>query len=191
MDEQSTLLVIGLGNPGSTYAGTRHNVGSMVADELCSRFAQASFSVHKRSRALVAQAHTDFGAAGRAVIIAKPQCFMNDSGTPARALTDFFRVNPCRVFVAHDELELPLGEVRVRPGGGDRGHNGLRSITKALGTKDYVRVSCGIGRPPGRMSPASFVLKPFSSRERPVVPVMAADAADAILAYAGGSGGPA
>ncbi|AIG63887.1 peptidyl-tRNA hydrolase [Corynebacterium atypicum] len=174
------LLVVGLGNPGPKYRGTRHNLGHVVLDELCSRFPQATFAVHKRSRALVAQARTAPGARGRALVMAKPSSLMNVSGAQVRALSDFFRVPAASILVVHDDLELPLGTVEARPGGGDRGHNGLRSITKALGTKDYVRISCGIGRPPGRMDPASFVLKPFSRREASELPVLAAHAADLI-----------
>lgn len=178
----SPLLVVGLGNPGPRYEGTRHNLGFAVVDELASRLPQAHFAAHKRSGALVAEARAlgPGGRPGRKVVLAKPGSYMNLSGRPVRQLADFFHVTPADVVIAHDELELHLGEVRMRRGGGDHGHNGLRSVTKALGTKDYTRLSCGIGRPPGRMDPADFVLRPFAKKERDEVPIIAADAADLV-----------
>lgn len=165
------LLVVGLGNPGPKYVGTRHNIGFEVAEELVSR-SFGSFSVHKRSNTDIAQLPS--------LIVAKPRSFMNLSGTPIRALCDFFKISPANVIVVHDELELDFGSVKLRQGGGDHGHNGLKSTSKSLGTKDYWKLSMGIGRPPGRMDPASFVLKPFGKQELAEIPIMAADAADLV-----------
>ncbi|PFG29055.1 aminoacyl-tRNA hydrolase [Corynebacterium renale] len=167
----SPLLVVGLGNPGPKYEGTRHNLGAMAADAyVADNF--GSWTRHKKSQCQVAEFP--------GVIVAKPQSFMNLSGGPVAQLSAFFKVPPAHIVVLHDELELPLGQLQVRPGGGDRGHNGLRSITQALGTKDYVRLSLGIGRPPGRMDPAAYVLKPFSKKEQVELPIVCADAADEI-----------
>ncbi len=170
-----TILIVGLGNPGAKYAGTRHNIGHDVADELADRLF-ASFSLHKKTNAFLAE-----GRSGdRKVIVAKPACFMNLSGGPVSALAKYFSVAPANIVVVHDELELDFGVVKLRRGGGDHGHNGLKSTTKSLGTKDYQRLSVGIGRPPGRMDPASFVLKPFAKQEQADVPIICADAADEI-----------
>lgn len=178
----SPLLIVGLGNPGAQYAGTRHNIGYDVIDELCDRVTPmaASLSVHKKTNTFVAE----LGAGrltSRKTILARPRSFMNLSGGPVKALAQYFGVAPADIVVIHDELELDFGQVRLRTGGGDHGHNGLRSITKSLGTKDYQRLSIGIGRPPGRMDPASFVLKPWSKREVQDIPIVCADAADALL----------
>lgn len=167
----SSVLVVGLGNPGPKYVGTRHNIGFEVVEELVGRH-YANFSVHKRSNTEIAQLP--------GLIVAKPRSFMNLSGTPIRALCDFFKISPANVLVVHDELDLDFGQVKLRQGGGDHGHNGLKSTSRSLGTKDYWKLSVGIGRPPGRMDPATFVLKPFSKQEQDSVPIMAADAADLI-----------
>jgi len=168
-------LVVGLGNPGSEYERTRHNVGFMVADALAERVG-GRFAVHKKSGADLVQARLD----GRQVLIAKPRSFMNVSGRPVAALARFFSVPPTEVIVIHDELDLPFGAVRLKRGGGEGGHNGLRSVSAALTTKDYLRVRFGIGRPPGRQDPADFVLKPFAAVERKEVPVIVEQAADAV-----------
>lgn len=174
-------LVVGLGNPGPQYAGNRHNVGQMVLDLLAER-TRATFSTH-RSRAVVAQARLGMlpgGAPGPRVILAKPSTYMNTSGGPVASLAQYFQVDPARVLVVHDELDIPFGDVRCKIGGGEGGHNGLRDITKALGTKDYVRVRTGVGRPPGRMDTADFVLKDFTPTERKELPFLLDDAADAV-----------
>ncbi|RJO76345.1 aminoacyl-tRNA hydrolase [Nocardia panacis] len=168
-------LVIGLGNPGSEYERTRHNVGFLVADVLAERVG-GRFAVHKKSGADLLQARLD----GRQVLIAKPRSYMNLSGRPVAALAKFFSVPPTEVIVVHDELDLPFGAVKLKRGGGEGGHNGLRSISAALTTKDYVRARIGIGRPPGRQDPADFVLKPFATPERKEVPVIVEQAADAV-----------
>ncbi len=166
-------LVAGLGNPGPDYAGNRHNVGFMVADLLAERMG-ARFT-RDRSRAAVATGRL----AGFPVTLAKPLTFMNLSGRPVAALRTFYKIPPERIVVVHDELDLPFGAIRLKQGGGDNGHNGLRSVTAALGTREYFRVRVGIGRPPGRMDPADFVLHDFSAAERKLVPEVAERAADA------------
>ncbi|MEU2252864.1 aminoacyl-tRNA hydrolase [Nocardia xishanensis] len=177
MTESTTgpVLVVGLGNPGPEYERTRHNVGFLVADVLAERVG-GRFAVHKKSGADLLQARLD----GRQVLIAKPRSYMNLSGRPVAALARFFSVPPTEVIVVHDELDLPFGAVKLKRGGGEGGHNGLRSISSALTTKDYVRTRIGIGRPPGRQDPADFVLKPFSTPERKEVPVIVEQAADAV-----------
>lgn len=170
-------LVVGLGNPGPSYVGNRHNAGFLVLDLLAER-AGGRFRAHK------GRADTVEGRLGRRVVLAKPKCYMNESGGPVASLRSFFKVPLERVVVVHDELDLPYGAVRLKRGGGDNGHNGLRSVTSALGSKDYLRVRFGIGRPPGRQDPADFVLKDFSAAERKELPFhvdRAADAAQALL----------
>jgi len=174
-------LVVGLGNPGPQYAGNRHNVGQMVVDELAARCRQAWRS--HRSRAAVAEVRLGVlpgGAPGPRVVLAKPSTYMNLSGGPVSGLAQFLSIAPRSVLVVHDELDIPFGELRLKRGGGEGGHNGLRDISRALGTKDYVRVRCGVGRPPGRMDPADFVLRDFSTTERKEVPLMLVEAADAV-----------
>jgi peptidyl-tRNA hydrolase, PTH1 family len=167
-------LVAGLGNPGPGYAGNRHNCGFMVADVLAARI-RAAFK-RDRSRAQVATGRLS----GFPVTLAKPQTYMNLSGGPVAALRSFYKVPPERIVVIHDELDLPFEAIRLKLGGGDNGHNGLRSITAALGTRDYLRVRVGIGRPPGRMDPADYVLHDFSAAERKLVPLVLEQAADAV-----------
>ena len=167
-------LIVGLGNPGPQYESTRHNVGFMIADALAARIG-ASFSSHKKSNSDVVQARLH----ERPVVIAKPRTFMNLSGQPVAALARFFSVEPSNIVVVHDELDLDFGTLRLQLGGGEGGHNGLRSISQHLGTKDYLRVRVGVGRPPGRMDPASYVLKPFSAAERKDLGVIVEEGADA------------
>ncbi|MBF6350501.1 MULTISPECIES: aminoacyl-tRNA hydrolase [Nocardia] len=175
MADTVPALVVGLGNPGPEYERTRHNVGFLVADSLAERVG-GRFTVHKKSGTDLLQARLD----GRQVLIAKPRSYMNLSGRPVSALARFFSVPPTEVIVVHDELDLPFGAVRLKRGGGEGGHNGLRSISGALTTKDYLRTRIGIGRPPGRQDPADFVLKPFAAAERKEVPVVVEQAADAV-----------
>ena len=169
-------LIAGLGNPGSQYEGNRHNCGFMVADLLAGRIG-VRFK-RDRSRARVA----DGQLAGFPVTLAKPQTFMNVSGGPVAALRSFYKIPADRIVVIHDELDIPFGAIRLKQGGGDNGHNGLRSVTAALGTRDYLRVRVGIGRPPGRMDPADFVLHDFSGAERKVLPDILERSADAVEA---------
>ncbi|KGN29997.1 peptidyl-tRNA hydrolase [Knoellia flava TL1] len=176
-----TWMVVGLGNPGPTYAGNRHNVGAMVVDELASR-TKSALRAHK-ARASVAQVRIGTGPGGvpgPSAVIAVPHSYMNESGGPVKALMGFFSVEPDRLVVVHDELDIPAGDVRLKLGGGEGGHNGLRSISKSLGTRDYLRVRVGIGRPPGRQDPADYVLKDFSTTERKELPFLLGDAADAV-----------
>ncbi|MBI9114673.1 aminoacyl-tRNA hydrolase [Sanguibacter suaedae] len=173
-------LVVGLGNPGPQYAGNRHNVGHMVLDVLAGRTG-ARFSTH-RSRAAVAEARLGVlpgGVPGPRVVLAKPSTYMNTSGGPVAGLAQYFQVAPDHVLVVHDEVDIPFGDVRCKSGGGEGGHNGLRDITKSLGTRDYVRVRAGVGRPPGRMETADHVLRDFSGSERKELPFLLDDAADA------------
>jgi PTH1 family peptidyl-tRNA hydrolase len=173
-------LIAGLGNPGPEYARNRHNAGFMVADLLAERVG-ARFK-RDRSRAAVAAGRL----AGFPVTLAKPLSFMNLSGRPVAALRTFYKIPPERIVVIHDELDLPFGALRLKQGGGDNGHNGLRSVTAAVGSRDYFRVRVGIGRPPGRMDPADYVLHDFSAPERKLVPEVlerAADATEALLAH--------
>lgn len=168
------LLVVGLGNPGSNYAKTRHNLGFMVADLLAGRIG-SGFKVHKKSGAEV----TTGRLGNRAVVLAKPRVYMNESGRQVGPLAKFYSVSPADVVVLHDELDIDFGRIRLKLGGGEGGHNGLRSVAAALGTKDFQRVRIGVGRPPGRKDPAAYVLENFSTVERPEVPIICEQAADA------------
>ncbi len=177
-DADAPWLVVGLGNPGPGYAANRHNVGFMVADLLAERIG-GRFKTH-RSRAQVLEGRLGApGAGGRRVVLAKPMSYMNLSGGPVTALRDFYKVPSDRLVVVHDELDIDYGALRLKRGGGDNGHNGLKSITKALGP-DYHRIRFGIGRPPGRMPVADFVLKDFSSVERKELDYFVDRAADAV-----------
>jgi peptidyl-tRNA hydrolase, PTH1 family len=167
-------LIAGLGNPGPAYAANRHNAGFLTADVLASR-AGARFKAGK-FRALAA----DGRLAGRSVTIIKPLTFMNESGGPVAGVSGFYRVGAEQLVVIHDELDLPFGTVRLKLGGGDNGHNGLRSVTARLGTREYYRARIGIGRPPGRMDPAVYVLRDFSAAERKDLPLVLERAADAV-----------
>ena len=170
----SPWLVVGLGNPGETYAGNRHNAGFMVLESLADR-ESARFKTHK-ARADVVEGHL----AGVRAVLAKPRSYMNESGGPVAGLRDFFAVPLDQIIVVHDELDIDFGVIRVKQGGGDNGHNGLRSITKSLGDRNYLRVRFGIGRPPGRMDPADFVLRDFAPAERKELGVHLERAADVV-----------
>jgi peptidyl-tRNA hydrolase, PTH1 family len=163
VDATAPFLVVGLGNPGKEYAGNRHNVGYLVADLVAGRIG-AKFGRHKRAVADVAEGRLGFG--GPRLILAKPLTYMNLSGGPVTALANFFKVAPDHIVAIHDELDLPYGQIRTKVGGGEGGHNGLRSMSRSLGSKDYARVRFGIGRPPGRQDPADYVLSDFSPAER-------------------------
>ncbi len=176
MGEASTerWLIAGLGNPGSEYARNRHNCGFMVADVLADRMGAPLRRDRSRARVAVGR------LASRPVTLAKPQTFMNLSGGPVAALRTFYKIPAGRIIVIHDELDIPFGAIRLKQGGGDNGHNGLRSVSAALGTRDYLRVRVGIGRPPGRMDPADFVLHDFSAAEREALPDVLERSADAV-----------
>lgn len=172
----STWLVVGLGNPGPDYAANRHNVGQMVLDILADRIS-ATFKSHK-ANASVAEGRLGFG--GPKVILAKPGTYMNNSGGPVAGLMKFYDVDVQHVIVVHDELDIDAGVVRVKQAGGHAGHNGLRDIIAAADSNEFVRVRVGIGRPPGRMDAADFVLKNFSGDERKELPLLLALSADAV-----------
>lgn len=177
-----TWLVIGLGNPGPGYAGNRHNVGAMALEELAGRAVggRAAFKAHK-ARARVAEMRLKVG--GPKIVLATPSSYMNESGGAVAGLMKYYDVPVERVVVIHDELDIDAGLVRLKQGGGEGGHNGLRSVSKSLGSKDYLRVRLGIGRPPGRQDPADFVLKDFSKAERTdVLPFLLDEGADAVEA---------
>ena len=174
-------LVVGLGNPGPAYRGNRHNVGHLVLDLLAARLG-ARFKAHKSSRGGSAEVvEGRLGPLpGRRVVLAKPRSYMNDSGGPVSGLLKFFKVDPANLVVIHDELDIGYGTLRVKFGGGDNGHNGLKSIRRSLGTGDYLRVRFGVGRPPGRQDPADFVLDEFSAAERKDLPFAVDRTADAV-----------
>lgn len=176
-DETGPWLVVGLGNPGREYAGNRHNAGFMVADLLAARLG-ARFGRHKRAVAEVAEGRLGLG--GPKLVLVKPLTYMNLSGGPVAGLAQFHKVPPERVIAVHDELDIAYGVLRVKYGGGEGGHNGLRSMSKSLGTKDYIRVRFGIGRPPGRQDPADFVLSDFSTVERKELEFLIDRAADMV-----------
>jgi PTH1 family peptidyl-tRNA hydrolase len=174
---EGPFLVVGLGNPGPGYAGNRHNVGVMVLEELASRAGiRLAPGKGARARALSGEGRL----AGRRVVLARPTTYMNESGGPVRGLLDYHHIDVADLVVVHDELDISFASVRLKRGGGEGGHNGLRSITRSTGTKDYLRVRVGIGRPPGRQDPADFVLKDFSATERKELPFLLAEAADAV-----------
>lgn len=177
--EAGPWLLVGLGNPGREYAGNRHNVGFLIADLLAGR-AGARFSRNRRAVAEVAEGRLGIG--GPKVILIKPLTFMNLSGGPVSSLAQFFKVPVGRVVAIHDELDVPFGQVRAKQGGGEGGHNGLRSMSKSLGSKDYARVRFGVGRPPGRQEPADFVLSDFSGAERKELDFLVDRAADVVEA---------
>ncbi len=176
----NTLVVVGLGNPGPGYAGNRHNVGQMVLDELASRMG-ATFKKHKTPNH-VAEGRLVPG--GTRLVLAKPGSFMNTSGGPVSSVLGFYSATPADLVVVHDELDLPFDTVRLKGSGGHGGHNGLRDIIKATGTNEFMRVRVGIGRPPGRQDPADYVLRDFAAAEKKTLPILLADAADAVEAIA-------
>lgn len=177
-DMSDAWLIVGLGNPGSEYEKTRHNIGQMVLDELAKEVG-GSFKKHSKASAVVVEGRLGFG--GPKVILMKSLGYMNTSGGPVSAVAKFYGIDPDHIIVVHDELDIPFDTIKLKIGGGEGGHNGLRDITKALGTKDYYRVRTGIGRPPGRMDTADFVLKPFSSTEAKDLPFLISNAADATM----------
>ena len=177
-DMSDAWLIVGLGNPGPEYEKTRHNIGQMVLDELAKEVG-GSFKKHSKASAVVVEGRLGFG--GPKVILMKSLGYMNTSGGPVSAVAKFYGIDPDHIIVVHDELDIPFDTIKLKIGGGEGGHNGLRDITKALGTKDYYRVRTGIGRPPGRMDTADFVLKPFSSTEAKDLPFLISNAADATM----------
>lgn len=176
-----THLVVGLGNPGAKYAATRHNVGQMVLDHIAET-AGGRFGAARRAQAVVLEGRLGIPGADERVVLAKTTTYMNVSGGPVAALATYYDVPPERVVVVHDEVDIPFDTIRLKRGGGEGGHNGLRDITKALGTNDYLRVRVGVGRPPGNRDTADHVLAPFTSTERKSLEMMIVDAADAVEA---------
>lgn len=174
-----TWLIVGLGNPGPTYAKTRHNVGEMVVSTFA-RENRVTLSRHKRALALVAETHVGIPGALHKTVLANPLSYMNESGGPVAGLVDFYSVNPNKLVVVHDELDIDFTTMRLKFGGGDNGHNGLKSIRRSLGTGDFFRVRVGVGRPVGRQSPADFVLSPYSASEMKELPSILGEAVAAI-----------
>ncbi|GIE99170.1 aminoacyl-tRNA hydrolase [Paractinoplanes rishiriensis] len=183
-DEDAPFLVVGLGNPGKEYAGNRHNVGFMVAELLASRLG-AKFGRAKRAQAETAEgrlANQGGYCGGPKLVLLKPLTYMNLSGAPVVSQAQFFKVPVANVIAVHDELDVPFGQVRAKRGGGEGGHNGLRSMSKSLASKEYARVRFGIGRPPGRQDPADYVLSDFSGAERKELDFLVDRAADVVEA---------
>ncbi|MGW3105929.1 aminoacyl-tRNA hydrolase [Streptomyces sp. NPDC001100] len=178
-DANAPWLIVGLGNPGPEYANNRHNVGFMVADLLAERIG-GKFKRAGKAQAQVLEGRIGApGPASRRVVLVKPMSYMNLSGGPVNALRDFYKVPVANIVAVHDELDIDYGTLRLKLGGGDNGHNGLKSMTKAMGP-DYHRVRFGIGRPPGRMQVADFVLKDFSSAERKELDFLVDRATDSV-----------
>ena len=171
-------LILGLGNPGPEYANTRHNIGYLVVEEIAKRISGSLLS-HK-ARADVLEGRLGVGIDAPSLILAKAKSYMNESGGPGKALADFYKTPLDRIIVIHDELDLPFEAIRSKLGGGDNGHNGLKSLSKSLGGPGYLRMRMGIGRPQGRQDPADFVLKPFNTEERKVLPLFVDRGSDAV-----------
>ncbi|MFF0163220.1 aminoacyl-tRNA hydrolase [Streptomyces sp. NPDC005263] len=180
-DANAPWLIVGLGNPGPEYAANRHNVGFMVADLLAERMGGRFKRAGKAQAQVVEGRIGPPGPANRRVVLAKPMSFMNLSGGPVNALKDFYKVPVANIVAVHDELDIDYGTLRLKLGGGDNGHNGLKSMTKVMGA-EYHRVRFGIGRPPGRMQVADFVLKDFSGAERKELDYFVDRASDAVEA---------
>jgi PTH1 family peptidyl-tRNA hydrolase len=158
--ERDWLLIVGLGNPGREYAGNRHNVGFDCVDLLAEKHGIALSKSQHKARLGTGQ------VAGRRAILAEPQTYVNSSGEAVGAVARYYKVAPEDVLVIYDDLDLPQGTIRLRPGGSSGGHNGIKSIIEHLGTQAFPRVRIGIGRPPGRMEPKDYVLQDFSAAER-------------------------
>jgi PTH1 family peptidyl-tRNA hydrolase len=167
-------LVIGLGNPGPEYENTRHNIGQLVVDELSQG---EKFSTHKSRMQICEIKHQ-----GQALVLAKSRGYMNETGGPAKALSDFYKIEVSKIIVVHDELDLPFNSLRIKLGGGDNGHNGLKSLTSSYSTSDYYRIRMGIGRPQGQQDPADFVLRNFASTESAEVEILKTQGCEAVSA---------
>lgn len=172
----TVFLVVGLRNPGPKYEGTRHNLGYEALSLALTRSDLSWGRAPSRLRAMSTQSKTGDDR----VIYLAPTTFMNESGMAVRATADYYSIPPGQLLVIHDDIDLPFGRFRVQVGGGSGGHNGIRSIETALGTKDFTRLKLGVGRPPGSMDPADYVLRPFHKSEMPEVEIMLSDAADVI-----------
>ncbi len=177
-------LVVGLGNPGPTYAHTRHNVGFWAVDDLADRLG-ASFALASRHSAAVTTATVPPAPGVDAIklVLVKPTTYMNESGRAVRSVAAFHKIDPSRVIAIHDEIDLEPGRLRVKFGGGDNGHNGLKSMRAHLGTGEFTRVRVGIGRPAGRQSAADWVLAKLKPADADAMRVDAAVAADAVESF--------
>ena len=174
-----TFVIAGLGNPGPAYSATRHNIGAMVVSELAANLS-LKLSRHKKAFAAVGQGHIGIPGSQQSVVLAIPLCYMNESGGPLKSILDFYDVPPENLIVVHDELDIDFAAIRMKFGGGDNGHNGLRSIKKSIGSGEYFRARVGIGRPVGSQDPADFVLSPFNSGERKELPELIGRSCDGI-----------
>ena len=171
-------LIVGLGNPGAQYAATRHNVGAMAIEAMADQVG-VKLSRHKKALANIAETHLGFPGGRVPAVLCAPLSYMNESGGPVKAAMAFYRIPPERLLVLHDELDIDFTALRIKKGGGDGGHNGLKSIRSAIGTGDYYRIRLGIGRPPGRQAPADFVLQAFTGAQRAELPAFLSRASDA------------
>ncbi|MGH3356352.1 MAG: aminoacyl-tRNA hydrolase [Nocardioidaceae bacterium] len=171
-------LVVGLGNPGPSFSRNRHNAGYLVADLLTQRMS-GSWRAHKSGRAQVVEGRLG-GIPGQRVVLGRPRSYMNESGGPAASLLQFYKIPADHLVVIHDEVDIAPGQLRVKFGGGDNGHNGLKSLRRSLSTGDYFRVRVGVGRPPGHRPTADYVLADFSAAERKDLDVHLERAADAV-----------
>lgn len=170
-------LVAGLGNPGDRYTRTRHNVGRLVAEDL----AHEAGERFRKARFLPVEV-AEIRVGDERVLLARSTRFMNESGSSYASLAKKHGIEPSRLIAVHDELDIPAGTIRVKLGGGNSGHNGLRSLDQALRSPEYLRVRVGIGRPPGRQDPADFVLQPIGKREEADLAILGSHAADAVRA---------
>lgn len=175
MTDSAPWMVVGLGNPGPKYELTRHNIGYLVLDVLADQLG-AKFKKHP-------QAHADFATgnlAGTRIELVRSRSYMNESGGPVKAAMAYSKISPERLIVVHDEMDIPFDSIKIKVGGGNAGHNGLKSLAGSLGTPEFARVRMGVDRPPGQMDSASYVLKPFSASERKLLPNFCVDGADVV-----------
>jgi PTH1 family peptidyl-tRNA hydrolase len=169
-------MVVGLRNPGADYAGTRHNLGYEVVDEILTRHDISLKRGPSRLQAMIATV----GAGPERAVYVLSNVFMNESGRSVRSALDYYKVDSSNLLVIHDDIDLPFGRLRLQVGGGTGGHNGVRSVETALGAREFSRLKVGVGRPPGSQDPADYVLRRFSKKERPEADVMVRDAADVV-----------
>ena len=174
-----TFVIAGLGNPGPAYAGTRHNIGAMVVAELAAQLS-LKLSRHKKAFAAVGEGHIGLPGSQHGVVLAIPLCYMNESGGPIKSILAYYEVPLENLIVVHDELDIDFAAIRLKLGGGDNGHNGLKSIKKSIGSGEYYRTRMGIGRPQGQQDPADFVLSQFSSSDRKVLPELISRGCEAL-----------
>lgn len=172
-----SYLIVGLGNPGREYRSTRHNIGFMVVDQLAKELGVGFSRV--QSNSLVVHANRD----GKRIILAKPHTYMNLSGQAVNSLLKFYKLSLDQILIAHDDIDLPFGTLRMRPGGGSAGQKGLASIIERLGTQEFPRLRVGVGRPPGRMEAADYVLQEFSKDDREMLPAILSRAGEAALVF--------